>query len=540
MSDSSSVARASGVMAVGTLISRVLGFVRAMVLATAIGVTASVGADAFAVGNMLPNNVYMVLVGGVLSAVFVPQIVHSFTHSDGGAKYINQLVTYSAIVLFVVTAAAVALTPLLVRLYATGWSDEQLNLATGFAYWCMPQIFLFGMFNILGEVLNAKKVFGPSSWAPVANNVIVISFLGIYIALFGADPQGVKTVQEWTPIQIALIGGMATLGVVLQACVLMLAWRKTGIRYRPDFNWRGAGFGHLGKIAGWSFAGVIVMQLGGIISTNVASTASGKAASIAALQYAWLIFMLPFSILAFSIGTAYFTKLAEAVKKNDASAITQDISAAMRSIGLVMTLACGVIFMTAPHIAAVVMAGATASDILGLSQVIQMYILALIPYGMLFVIQRAFFAYDDTRTPFYFTVLQIALFATGSIIVAFTVPTEFVAAALALAFTFSTLIQVAVGLTVLARKTGGFEGKRVMISHVRYLVALVPSLVVGWLLLSTGFAANYVESFFSALTSFIAIAAAMVVVFLITLHLAKSEELALVLVQLRSRLGRSS
>lgn len=538
MTDSTSVARASGVMAVGTLLSRVLGFVRAIVLATAIGVTASVGADAFAVGNMLPNNVYMVLVGGVLSAVFVPQIVHSFSNTDGGVRYVNQLITYSAIVLLIVTSLALVCTPLLVRLYAVGWSESQLALATGFAFWCMPQIFLFGMFNILGEVLNAKKVFGPSSWAPVLNNVVVIACLGLYISLFGSDPQGTKPVQDWTFAQIALVGGMATLGVALQAAVLVFAWRRTGIKYSPNFDWRGAGFGHLGKIAGWSLATVIVMQLGGIVSTNVASTASGKGASIAALQYAWLIFMLPFSILAFSIGTAYFTRLAEAVKKSDIEKVRNDISAALRSIGLVMAISCGVIFVTAPHIAAVVMAGASSSDIHGLSQVIQMYILALIPYGMLFVIQRAFFAYDDTRTPFFFTLLQIVLFAGGAIIVAFTVPTEFVAAALALSFTISTLVQVAVGLVVLTRKTGGFEGKRVIASYSRYLIALIPAVLVGWLLLSTSFAANYIESFLVALVSCIVIAAAMGLAFVLVLYMTKSEELGMVINQIRSRFVR--
>lgn len=528
-------------MALGTLISRVLGFVRAMVLATAIGVTASVGADAFAVGNMLPNNVYMVLVGGILSAVFVPQIVQSFTHRDGGSKYINQLVTYSAILLFLVTAVAVILTPLLVRLYAAGWSDEQLSLATGFAYWCMPQIFLYGMFNILGEVLNAKKIFGPSSWAPVLNNVIVISLLGTFIVVFGADPQGLKPTQDWTAQQVAFIGGMATLGVAVQAGVLVFAWRRTGIRFKPNFNWRGAGFGHLGKIAGWSLATVIVMQLGGIVSTNVASTASGKGASIAALQYAWLIFMLPFSILAFSIGTAYFTRLAEAVKRSDFFALRLDVSSALRGIGLVMTVSSAVIFVTAPQIAAVVMAGATSADIHGLSEVIQMYILALIPYGMLFVIQRTFFAHDDTRTPFYFTALQITLFVLGSIAVGITVPTRFVAASLALVFTLSTVVQVCVGLTVLSRKIGGFEGRRVALSYLRYVGALLPTALIGWFLTSTNFAGQYVESFVVALVGFLIIATAMCLTFLVTLYLTRSAELTLVVEQIKSRfINRSS
>ncbi|MEG2779081.1 MAG: lipid II flippase MurJ, partial [Aurantimicrobium sp.] len=187
---SSTIARASTLMAVGTTASRVLGFVKAMVLATAIGVTASVGADSFAVGNMLPNSVYMVLIGGVLSAVLVPQIVQAMAGHDGGSAYVNKLVTVAMVFLLAITALAMALAPFLVRLYAMAWSPEQLALAVGFAYWCLPQIFFYGLFNILGEVLNAKKVFGPSSWAPVLNNIVAITRRAVYIVLFGADPEG--------------------------------------------------------------------------------------------------------------------------------------------------------------------------------------------------------------------------------------------------------------------------------------------------------------------------------------------------------------
>ena len=223
---SSTIARASTLMAVGTTASRVLGFVKAMVLATAIGVTASVGADSFAVGNMLPNSVYMVLIGGVLSAVLVPQIVQAMTGHDGGSAYVNKLVTIAMVFLFAITALAMVLAPLLVRLYAMAWSPEQLALAVGFAYWALPQIFFYGLFNILGEVLNAKKVFGPSSWAPVLNNIVAITGLVIYIVIFGADPDGNRGVDDWNAGQIALLAGSATLGVAAQAVILSVAWRK--------------------------------------------------------------------------------------------------------------------------------------------------------------------------------------------------------------------------------------------------------------------------------------------------------------------------
>jgi putative peptidoglycan lipid II flippase len=535
---SSTIARASSLMAAGTAVSRVLGFVKAMVLATAIGVTASVGADAFAVGNMLPNSVYMVLIGGVLSAVLVPQIVQAMSGHDGGGAYVNKLVTIAMVFLFAITALAMALAPALVQLYAMAWSPEQLALAVGFAYWCLPQIFFYGLFNILGEVLNAKKVFGPSSWAPVLNNIVAITGLVFYITIFGADPDGSRGLGDWGQGQIALLAGSATLGVIAQAVILSVAWRKAGISYRPDFLWRGVGFGTLGKIAGWSLATVIVMQLGGIVTTNVASTASGQGASVAALQYAWLIFMLPYSILAFSIGTAYFTRLAEHARNDDPDKMRADVSAAFRVIGLVMTGSAAIIFITAPFIAWVLMDGARASDIAALALVIMTYILSLTPYGMLFVIQRTYFAFNDTRTPFFFTVVQIIVFVAGAFLVLAFSPVETVAAMLALSFTCATSIQVAVGLVFLSRKIGGIDGRRVLISHLKYLIAVIPTVVVGYFMLQFSAKEIELENLATAVIQSIVYAVILSLVFGGTLLLLRTQELSELLAQVKAKIRR--
>ena len=535
---SSTIARASTLMAVGTTASRVLGFVKAMVLATAIGVTASVGADSFAVGNMLPNSVYMVLIGGVLSAVLVPQIVQAMAGHDGGSAYVNKLVTIALVFLFAITALAMALAPFLVRLYAMAWSPEQLALAVGFAYWCLPQIFFYGLFNILGEVLNAKKVFGPSSWAPVLNNIVAITGLAIYIAIFGADPDGNRGVDDWSSAQIALLAGSATLGVIAQSVILSVAWRKAGISYRPDFVWRGVGFVTLGKIAVWTLATVIVMQLGGIVTTNVASTASGKGASVAALQYAWLIFMLPYSILAFSIGTAYFTRLAEHARNENTAGLRADVSAALRVIGLVMTGSAAIVFVTSPFIALVLMDGAKPADIAALAVVIMMYILSLTPYGMLFVIQRTYFAFNDTRTPFFFTVLQILLFVGGSLLVLVFSPVELVAAMLALSFTIATIIQVGVGLIFLRKKIGGIDGKRVFVSHVKFGIAVIPTVIAGYFMLQ--FSAAYIDTDNLAVAIIESVIYAVILggIYFATLWLLRSEEITELVTQVKGKLSR--
>jgi len=535
---SSTIARSSSLMAFGTMASRLLGFVKAMVLATAIGVTSSTGADAFAVANLLPNNVYMVLIGGVLSAVLVPQIVQAMTATDGGTEYVNKLVTIAGVFLMSITLLALALAPLLIQLYALSWSSSQLALATGFAYWCLPQIFFYGLFNILGEVLNAKKVFGPSSWAPVLNNVVAIAGLVIFIVLFGTDPDGSRATTDWSSGAIALLAGSATLGVATQALILFVAWKRAGLKLSLDFQWRGVGLGGLSKIVVWSLATVLVMQLGGIVTTNVSNTASGQGASIAALQYGWLIFMLPYSVLAFSIGTAYFTRLAEWAHSENLVELRRDVSAAMRNISLAMVGSATVIIVAAPLIAAVIMWGALPRDIASLAVIIILYVIGLPAYGMLFVIQRTYFAFNDTRTPFFFTLVQIVLYVLGSLLMLAIMPIELLAMSQALVFSLATMVQVLVGLLALRRRIGGVDGRRVFISSLKFGLAGVVTIGAGIGLLNLAGNLLHADSFILTAVLCAAFGVVIAALYLVLLKLFRADEVNPVFDQIRRRLGR--
>ena len=247
MGSQGGIGRASAILASGTMVSRLLGFLKVIVFARVIGQFGQ-SADAFALANQLPNTVYTIVAGGVLTAVLVPQIVRASLHDDGGTAYINKLVTLALGILAVTTLAASLLAPLITRFIGLGYSPEQMSLAIAFAYWCLPQIFFYGLYTVLGEVLNARKSFGPFTWVPVINNVIAIGGLLVFMALFGADPLGHRLATEFTPSMIALLAGSATLGVVLQAVVLYYFWRRIGLRYRPDFKFRGVGLGTAGKI----------------------------------------------------------------------------------------------------------------------------------------------------------------------------------------------------------------------------------------------------------------------------------------------------
>lgn len=531
------VMRASLVMASGTVVSRVLGFVKAIVLALAIGVSASAGADAFALGNLLPNTVYVILIGGMLNAVLVPQIVRATKNGDGGAAYINKLVTLASVLLFAITAIAMLLAPALVWIYATQWSPEQLALATAFAYWCLPQIFFYGLYTVLGEVLNARSVFGPYTWAPVLNNIVAIAGLIAYIALFGSDPNGTQALTEWTPQAIALLAGSATLGVIAQALILFVFWRRAGIRYRPDFVWRGVGLRDTGKIASWSLGMIIVMQLGGIVTNNIAALASGVGVSIAALQYAWLIFMLPHSVLAVSIGTAYFTRLSERAQAGDMNGMREDFSASVRTISAVMVLAASIILVTAPYISRIILAGANNGDTDDLSVLLMIYMTCLAPYSFLFVVQRGFFALNDTRTPFFFTLFQIVLVVIGSL-ACIGMPLEFIGFGLAAVFSTATILQTILATWLYRRKVGTIDGHRVLQSLVKFAVASFIALAVGFAL---SLAASYLwsrPSLWGAVLLFVAVAAVMALTYLAALLFMRSPEVHLLRSTLTGKLSR--
>lgn len=533
-----SLARASAVMASGTVVSRVLGFLKQALLVFAVGQVASKSADAFANGNLLPNIVYMILIGGMLNAVLVPQIVKAAKDPDGGNGYINRVLTLVLTALAIGTVLVMLAAPWIMWLLTSTWSEEQRALAVAFAYWCLPQIVFYGLYTVLGEVLNAKSVFGPFTWAPVLNNVIAIAGILVFIAMFGADPDGFREPGSWTSGAIAVLAGSATLGVISQALILFVSWHRAGIRYRPDFRWRGMGLGETGRIAGWSLGMILVMQLGGAVARVVINTASGAGVSALAMDTAWLLFMMPHSVIAVSLATAYFTRLAEWGQSGRTAEFLGDFSASVRQISLVMVMASIVLFTAAPFISRVVNAGSKLDYVMQFSLVIQCYMVGLAAYSFLFVVQRAFYALSDTRTPFIFTTVQIVLLVALSLGL-LVLPKDWLGAAYALVWSFTTVLQALLAVWLLRRKIGVIDGARILTSLIRFGVASVPALVLGFaaFVLSRALLPDpgVLLSVLLGAGQAVLVAAA----YLVTLKLIRSEELAEVTAFVMRKLGRS-
>ncbi|WGW14150.1 murein biosynthesis integral membrane protein MurJ [Saxibacter everestensis] len=469
-------------MTAGTLVSRILGFVKAIVLAAAIGSTIGGSADAFDVANKIPNNIYMLIAGGVLNAVLVPQIVRASKQSDGGKNYTDRLLTLSISGLLIVTLILTALSGLMVRVYASsGWSQDQIALATAFAYWCIPQVFFYGLYTLLGQVLNAKGSFGPYMWAPVINNIVSIAGLVAFIALFGRGDQGQHPVGSWDDGKISLIAGTATLGVVAQALILIWPLMRSGFRFMPRFGFRGVGLSRASKVAGWTFAAVLIGQIGFIVTSQVASSATSQSgessASNAAYTLGFLVFMLPHSLAAVSIATALFTPMSHDAASGDLDAVRRNFSAGLRTVAVVNVFATAALLVLAGQVG-LILAGGTREQGASIGMVIVAMVLGLVPFSANYLIQRVFYAFEDARTPFLVQIPVVVLTAAG-VLASATLPKQWIVVGIGLAMSLANTIGAVLAAGQLRRRLGSIDGDRILSAHVKLAFAAVLSSAAG-------------------------------------------------------------
>ena len=473
MARPASVGRSGAVVAGGTLVSRVLGFVNALLLYQTIG-TVGRSADAFALANQLPNNIYLILAGGTITAIIVPAIVRATGHADGGERFLNRLVTLGLTIFLLVAVAITVAAPLVVRLYGAGFDEAQLGLAFGFAYWLMPEVFFYGVFAILSEVMNARGVFWPYAWAPVVNNLVLaavlLSFRLAFGTMDGQDP------SAWTAGQIVLLAGGATLGIAVQALVLVLAWRAAGIRYRPDFRWHGSGLGHFGRLAAWTFAGTLAAQIGGIVESNVVSTATGDP-SIASLTLARLIFTLPWSLVTLSVAVPYFTRMSQHAKAEDRAALGGDLTRATEAILLCIVFAAVGLAVLAPSLATLFTSD--AGDRQAVALVLAFYLIGLAGTSVQSILMRGWYAMHDTRTPTLFYFVQIAVYVVLLLTWVLHADRAWIANDAAISMAIAFTVNAVLCVIWMRRALPAFRVARIIGRLLWYALAMIPAAAAG-------------------------------------------------------------
>jgi len=533
--------RSSALLAAGTMVSRVLGFAKAIVLALAIGQFGSSAGNAFAIANQLPNNIYALIAGGVLSAVLVPQIVRAGRDDDGGNAFVNRILTLGVSVFLVAGIAATIGAPLLVNLYARDLSGDTYALAVLFAYWCLPQVLFYAIYSLLGEVLNARKVYGPFTWAPVVNNVVAMAGLVAFMAVYGGAADN-NAASGWDAGRIVLLAGSATLGVAAQAGFLAVFWRRAGLSFRPDFRWRGVGLGRTGKAAGWMFAMVIVSQVAAVFQTNAgAIAADAEAVGNLALQNSWLVFMLPHSIVAISIITVYYTRMSGHVHAGDDVALRADISKSLRTILLVVVFASvGLMVLAYPF--ARFFESQSFEGVEAMARLLLAYLPGLAAFSTLAVMQRVLYAREETRTAFWLQLVQSSLVVASAQLCSSLLAVEDIAVGIAIGTTIAGTTQAVLAVLVVRKRIGGIDGRKVLARVIVYTLAAFIAGGIGLAVLHPlgGFSADgWAQSGIpQAGLSMLLVGGLMAVVYGLLLLLARDPEVRGLVGVVRRRLGR--
>ena len=489
-----SILRASALMASGTMVSRILGFIRNAMLIAAVGATAGGVGAAFQTANTLPNTVFNLLASGIFDAVLVPQIVGAIKRRHDGDTYVNRLLTLAGTLLFLVTFATMVLAPVLVMITAAGYTEDIRNLAILFALLCLPQLFFYGLYNLLGELLNAREIFGPYMWAPVVNNVVGIAGLGAFLAIWGGAPDGGIPAGDLTGAQFWVLAGSATLGVICQALCLLWPMRRTGVSFKPDFHFRGTSFGSMPRVAGWTFATLGVSQVGVLSTNNLAAMADGfigqggaqgGVVGILAYSTAFMIFMVPQSLITVSLTTAIFTRMAGAVADGDDRAVADNYHLGVRTITSLTLVAAAMLMAGSVPMMEIAMAakGGDPEAVTGYALVLASLMPGVASTGMVLMSQRVFFAYEDVKPVFLMgigpTIIQVIV---GWSMYALTGARWWVVAA-ALGETACRLTQGIIAVVWVSRENRYVDRAGLLRSYASYLAAAIVAGLVGFGLL---------------------------------------------------------
>jgi len=453
-----SLGRSSSLMALGSLASRITGFLRQVALFTVLGAT--VLNDSYTLSNTLPNIVYELLIGGALSSMMIPLLVRAQREDpDGGEAYTRKLITITGAALLLATAAGMLAAPLLTRLYLGGQTSSTADpeLATTLAYMLLPQVFFYGLGAVLGAVLNSRGSFGAFGWAPVLNNVVVLGVVGVYLVV----PEGAR---------LLVLGLGTTLGIAAQTLVLLPAARRVGFRYRPLWGWDP----RLTKAAGlgaWAVVYVLIGQAGLIVTTRVATSADAGAFAI--YTNAWLLLQVPYGVLGVSLLTALMPRMSRAAAEGRTADVAADLGLGGRlaSVLLVPISVLLTVFGTAVGVALFGLRSGNLDGAGRLGAALAVSAFGLLPFAFTMLQARVFYALTAHRTA---TFVQLCVVATKIPLMlacpALLAP-EDVVLGLAAANSASFVVGAVIGQLILRRMLGSVPTASVLATAGRSAIA---------------------------------------------------------------------
>ena len=467
-----SIVRSSSVMAVGTLGSRLTGFLRTIAQSYALGVLAL--ANAYNLANTLPNVVYNLALGGILTSVIVPLIVNaSKRDSDRGEAYDQRMFTLITFALLGVTLVATLAAAPLVQLYSgTTITGNTRHLTVIFAYFFIPQIFFYGVSSLIGAILNSRGSFAAPMWTPIVNNLVVIAVLGMYVAVAGL--KGAKDLSTISGFDVQLLGFGTTLGIIAQTAALLPALRRVGFRWHPRTDFRRAEVREIGRMGGWMFGYIAATQVAFLVTTKLAGdTKSG----ITDYNYAWLLFQLPYAVVGISVITALLPRMSAHASERRLGLVRSDFSTGIRLASAIVVPCSLVLAVLGPKLAEIFLGhGAThRAEAHYIGVVFAVFCLGLLPY-MVFQLQlRVFYSLHDSKTPALIGLVTMTTNIVANLFALNWLSKGDLVAGLGVGFGLANLVGMIIAWRILSRRLHGLDGWHIGRSLVRMHAATLPA-----------------------------------------------------------------
>ncbi len=471
-----SLVRSSGVMAAGTLGSRLTGFLRTLVQNFALG---AIGiASAYNLSNTLPNVVYNLALGGILTSVIVPLIVTASRRGpDRGQGYDQRMFTLITVALLGITVVATLIAVPIVHLYSgskiTGHTE---HLAVIFAFFFIPQIFFYGVSSLIGAILNSRGSFAAPMWTPIVNNFVVIGVLGLYIAMGGLH----RNPHTITGTEVALLGLGTTLGIVVQTAALVPALRRVGFHWHPRLDFRRAEVSEIGRMGGWMFGYVAATQVAFLVTTKVAGDTDN---GITVYNYAWLLFQLPYAVVGISVITALLPRMSAHATERRFGLVRQDFSTGVRLAATIVVPCSLVLAVLGPKLGEIFFAhGRThLNQAHYMGVVFAVFCLGLLPY-MIFQLQlRVFYSVHDSKTPALIGLATMSVNIVANLLALSLLPKSELVAGLGAGFGVANLVGLLITWRILSTRLRGLDGYRIGRTLVRMYAATLPAALLAML-----------------------------------------------------------
>jgi putative peptidoglycan lipid II flippase len=479
--ESSSLLRSSGAMAIGTIASRFTGFLRSAILIYAIG-THDLG-NAYNLANTLPNIVYNLALGGILTSVVVPLLVNAAKRStDRGEAYDQRIFTLGVLSLGGITIVATAIAAPITSLYAGNIGNAAaFHLTVIFAYFFIPQIFFYGVSSLAGAILNARGSFAAPMWTPVINNVVVVVVGAAFMAVAGVN----RTPADISTAQVELLGIGTTLGIVLQTLGLLPSLRRVGFRWRPRRDFRRAEVSEIGRMSGWMFGYVLTTQIAFLVTTRVANAAGARVsqaaagAGISAYSNAYMLFQLPYAIVGISVITALLPRMSAHAAERNYRLVSADFSTAARLAAVIVVPAALILaVLGAPLAEGVFGYGSTSiASARYVGDIFAVFSLGLLPFMLFQLLLRVFYAMHDSRTPALISVVTMVINIAANLIALAVLPPQHVVAGLGAGFGVANVVGTLVAWRILSKRIGGLGGRAIGKGLIRMHASVIPGVL---------------------------------------------------------------